>query len=112
MLRSCCSCPIDNAERVVARDVFRKPDATRTKNAAFGVEHDAWPKVNRLRLVNLCLNEAARALAVIHRIFLQFAFARLIADRTVKRMIDEQRFQHTFAHLLYAGCVRVNFHSR
>ena len=61
---------IDDAERVVAHDVLREPDAARTEDAAFIIEHDTRTKVNHLGLVNLGLHEAARALAVIHRVFL------------------------------------------
>ncbi len=82
---------------------LRETDAARAKNAAFVVEHDARAEVNGLRLVNFRFDEAARALAVIHGIFLQLAFAGLVANRAVERMIDEQKFQHAFAHLFHAG---------
>ena len=103
---------IDDAERVVARDVAREADAARAENAAFRVEHDARPEINGFRLVNFRLDEAARALAVIHRVFLQLAFAGLVANRAVERMIDEQRFEHAFAHLFHGRRLRVNFHAR
>ena len=57
---------IDDAERVVARDVAREADAARAENAAFRVEHDARAEVNGFRLVNFRLDEAARALTVIN----------------------------------------------
>ena len=91
---------------------LREPDAARAKNAALVVEHDARAEINALGLVNFRLDEAARALAVIHGVFLELAFARLVADRAIERMIDEQRFQHAFAHLLHAGRARVNLHAR
>ena len=94
------------------RDVARETDAARAENAAFRVEHDARSEVNGLRLVNFRLDEAARALAVVHGIFLQLAFAGLVANRAVERMVDEQRFEHAFAHLLHGGRLRVNFHAR
>ena len=103
---------IDDTERVVARDVARETNAARAENAAFRVEHDARSEVNRLGLVHLGLDEAALALAVIHRVFLQLAFAGLVADRTVERMIDEQRFEDAFAHLFHRRSLRINFHSR
>ena len=102
---------IDDAERVIADDVLRETDAARAKDATLVVEHDARTEVDGLGLVNFWFDEAARALAVIHGIFLQLALAGLIADRTVERMIDEQKFQNAFAHLFHAGRRSVNFHA-
>ena len=92
-------------------DVARETDAARAKDAALVVEHDARAEVNGLGLVNFRLDEAARALAVIHGVFLQLAFARLVANRAIERMVDEQKFQNAFAHLFHAGRARVNFHA-
>ena len=92
-------------------DVLRETDAARAKNAALVIEHNARAEVNMLGLVDFFLGEAAVRLAVIHRIFLQLAFARLVANRAIERMIDEQKFQHAFAHLLHAGRGGVNFHA-
>ena len=39
---------IDDAQRVVARDVLRETDAARAKNAALVVEHDARPEIDGL----------------------------------------------------------------
>ena len=103
---------VDEAERVVAGDVAREPDAARAQDATFRIEHDARPEVNGLRLVNLRLDEAARALAIVHGVFLQFTFAGLVADRAIERMIDEQKLKHALAHLFHSGRRRVNFHSR
>jgi len=61
--------------------------------------------------VNLGFDEAARTLAIIRRVLLQLAFAGLVADRTVERMIDEQEFEHAFAHGLHRWRVCVNFHA-
>src|SRR5882672_4212677 len=79
---------IDNAERIIAHEVFRKPDAARAENATLIVQHNARAEIYALGLVHLRLDEAALGLTVIHRILLQFTFTRLIANRTVERMID------------------------
>jgi len=54
---------------------FVKPDAARAEDAALVIEQDARAEVNALGLVDLRLDEAAGRLAVIHRVFLQLAFA-------------------------------------
>ena len=38
-----------------------------------------------------------------HRLILQIAFAALIANRTIERVIDEQEFHHAFAGFLHHG---------
>ena len=49
----------------------------------------------------LVVLEAAGVEAVGHGLVLQIAFAALVADRAVERMIDEQEFEHAFARLLH-----------
>ena len=56
-------------------------------------------------------DEAAGGLAVVHGVFLKFAFAGLVADRAVEGMVDEQGFEHGFAHLLGGRRARVNLHA-
>ena len=58
------------------------------------------------------LGKLAFGLAVFHAILLQFAFAGLIANGTVERVIYEQAFQHSFAHLFCLWAAGVNFHAR
>ena len=48
----------------------------------------------------LVLVEAVeRGAAIAHRLVLQIAFAALVADRAIQRMIDQQEFHHPFARL-------------
>ena len=47
----------------------------------------------------LVLGEARRVGAVAHRLILQVAFAALVADRTVERMVDEEELHHPLARL-------------
>ena len=62
--------------------------------------------------MHLGLDKAAVRLAVIDGIFLQLAFARLIANGAIERMIDEQKLQHAFPHFLHPRCIGVNLHIR
>src|SRR5262249_47539265 len=49
----------------------------------------------------LVLGEAAGVDAIAHRLVLQVAFAALVADRAVERMVDQQELHHPFARLLH-----------
>jgi hypothetical protein len=49
----------------------------------------------------LVLVIAAGVDAVGHRLVLQVAFAALVADRAVERMVDQQEFHHAFAGLAH-----------
>ena len=48
----------------------------------------------------LVLVVAAGVDAVGHGLVLQVAFAALVADRAIERMVDQQEFHHAFARLL------------
>src|SRR5262249_48147002 len=99
---------IDDSKRVISDNILREPDATRAKDATFIIQNDSRPKLDPFWFVALGFDEAALGFSIIHGIFLQLAFARLVANRTIQRMIDEQKLKHALAHLLYAGAVRVN----
>ena len=58
----------------------------------------------------LVLGEARRVGAIRHRLILQIAFAALVADRAVERMVDEQEFHRALARL--ARHRRVGQHDR
>ena len=90
---------VHDAQRIVAGDVGGEPDAAGAQHAPLGVERDARAKVDGLRLVHLHLGELALRLSVLDRVFLKFAFAGLVADRAVKRVVDQQRLKHRLAHL-------------
>ena len=58
----------------------------------------------------LVLGEARGVGAIGHRLILQIAFAALIADRAVERMVDQQELHHALARL--ARHRRVGQHDR
>ena len=58
------------------------------------------PMSTRFGFFTFLLNEAAVGVAVLDRILLQLAFARLVANRAIERMIDEQKFHHALAAFL------------
>src|ERR1700682_1318378 len=110
---------IYKTQDVVMHDLLAKPDATRAENTTLVVECYARTELDVLRFLYLVFEEARFGVAVLDAEFLQATFARLIADRTIERMIDEQKFHdalaafvgqlgvgpdpHAFAHILRAG---------
>src|SRR5581483_5216347 len=88
---------INEAEHVVVRDLLAKPNATRAENAAFIVERHAWTELDVLRLLHFVFEKSRTLVAVFDLEFLQATFAGLVADRTIERMIDEQKFHHAAA---------------
>src|ERR1051326_9203350 len=61
--------------------------------------------------MDLWLNESAFGFSVIDRVLLQLAFTGLVADWAIQWMVDQQKLEHSFAHLLYGRSVCVDFHA-
>ena len=81
------------AEFLHARDVLPEAHAARAVDAARHVGGDEWTDVLVLDHA-LALVVARNVAAIAHGQILQLAFAALIADRAVERMIDQQEFHH------------------
>ena len=80
----------------VARDFLSEAHAALAQDAALAIEQDLRGELQRLAVGALCVNEARALAAFAHRLVLQGAFAALIADRAVQRVVDEQEFHHAF----------------
>ena len=94
-----------------AGDLACKANAARTLNTARHNRFDEWPNVFVLDgalAVELIL-QSATIRAEIHRLILQVAFAALIANWTIKRMIDEKKFHDAFAR--FFADRRICFHA-
>src|SRR5256714_6737900 len=91
---------IDESEDVVIGNFVAKSNASRTKNAAFVIERNARSELHRLRFFNFVFEKTRTGRPVLDTEFLQLALARLVADRTIERMIDQQKFHHAFAAFL------------
>src|SRR2546423_9534275 len=102
---------IDEAEHVVLRDLLAKPNAARTKNATFVIERHPRTKLDVLRFLHLVFEEARIGPPVFDAEFLEPAFARLIADRAIERMIDEEKLHDALAAFLRERRIRPNAHS-
>ncbi len=99
----------DGPEIRHARDLGREADAAGAVNAAGHDRLDQWPHILLFDRA-LVLGIAAGSLAEIERLVLQIAFAALIADRAIERMVDEQEFHHPFARLLDERGVGLDHH--
>src|SRR5215210_8346887 len=92
--------PVNKAEDIILRDFFAEANATGTKDATFIIKSDARSELDRFRLLDFVLQKTRGGIAEFDTEFLQTTFSRLIANRTIQRMIDQEKFHHaalTFA---------------
>ncbi len=92
---------LDEAEAVVVGDVFHEADAAGAEDAAFVVEDDVFANVHGFGFFVFLLDEAGAAGAVVEGVFLEFAFASLIADGAVEGVVDEEEFHDAVAAFLH-----------
>ena len=94
-----------------ARDLGREAHAAGAGNAARHMGFDQRAKVQVFgRALGFAV--AAEIDAVSHGLILQIAFAALIADRAIQRVVDQQEFHHAFAGLADHRAVGANFAGR
>ena len=102
---------IDEAEHVVVCDFLAKTDAPRAEDAAFIIERDPRPEHNVFWFFDFVLEKTRLGIPVIDAEFLQAAFARLVADWTIERMIDKEKFHHTALTFLHQRRIGANGHA-
>ena len=102
---------VQEAQHIVVRDLLHEADAARAHDATLVIEHDPLADVHALRFFHLLLAEAGLALAELDREFLQTALARLVADRAVERVVDEQKFHHALPAFLHEWRRGANTHA-
>src|SRR5204863_2632250 len=94
-----------DVENRMLRDVVHEPDAACTQNASVGDVNDVAAKVlDGIEALRFPI--ASLGPAFLKGVVLQLAFAGLIADRAIERMIDEQHLEHALPRL--ERFVRVN----
>ena len=101
---------LGETEDRVAGDFIHEADAAAAHDAAFVVEADARADIDIFRLFHLHVDEARDAAAVADRVFLEAAFARLVADRAVERVVDEEKFHHALAAFFHQLAGGANAH--
>src|SRR5205085_11221770 len=78
-----------DVERWRGGDIVHKADTARAENAAVrNVDHVAAEILGRIEALGLAVARIGATLLV--RIVLQLALARLVANRTIERMVDEE----------------------
>ena len=75
-------------------DLARKTHAAGAEDAALLIQNDVRPDGSGFLPLGLVFVEARIVKPVLHVVVLELAFARLIADRAIQRMIGQQKFQH------------------
>src|SRR5512138_195302 len=90
---------LEDAELPRPRDLAQEPDAARTKDAAFPVEEEAAADRDFLGPALARLDHAAGGAPVQVIIILKAALPRLVADRTVERMLGQEELEDVPAGL-------------
>eukprot|EP00732_Lithocolla_globosa_P002679 Lithocolla_globosa_v1_NODE_1848_length_2298_cov_11.398128.p2 type:complete len:235 gc:universal NODE_1848_length_2298_cov_11.398128:1441-2145(+) len=105
-------------ESIEARNLIRKANTTGAMDATSHGGLDQRSKVlvlNRPLCVCVCkllgLPHAGAVGAIDHRLVLQIALSRLIADGAVKRVVGEEEFHHSLTSFLNTRSVGVDFHT-
>ncbi|OQA45667.1 MAG: hypothetical protein BWY52_01199 [Chloroflexi bacterium ADurb.Bin325] len=86
-------------------------DAAPAQDAALLIQHDQVADGVVLLLAALRLHELADARPVIVGLILQRAFAALVADRAVERVVEEQEAEDGLAHRAHLLGVRLDDHA-
>ncbi len=88
---------LGEAKDRIGSDLVHEADAARAHDAALVVQADARADIDVFRLFHLHVDEARDAAAEANRLFLKTALARLIADRAVQGVVDQEKLHHAFA---------------
>ena len=81
-----------------------------TEDAALPIQMHLRADRDGLGEMAFRFHEAALAGAESHRLILKRALPALVADRTIQRMIHQQKFQHAFLSFLSGWAFRLHHH--
>ena len=90
----------EESQDVIVGDFLHKPNTARAEDTPFVIEDDARTDIDPFRLLDLLFDKARFPVAKFNRELLKSAFARLVANRTIERVIDEEKFHHPLTALL------------
>src|SRR5215813_10782975 len=102
---------MDHRQLVGMGDFLEKTDAAGAFDAALAVEDNVGTEDFTFTLVLLARIEAAVLQIMLHVVILQPALPRLIADRTIEGVVDEQKLHHRFAHGQHLGTLGQHGHA-
>ena len=92
--------PMDEVDQRIAGDVLGETRAAIAQDAALTIEQHEIADRDRLLLVALLLDHAALTGTERHGLVLEGAFAALVADRAVERMVQQQELEDAVLSLL------------
>jgi hypothetical protein len=102
----------EDLDLIRLRHVFREPDAPRAQNAAFLIEFHQRPQRKSLKPSGLL---AERKTAVVsgvrHVVILKPALARLVTNRTVNGVMQQQEFHSVANRSVNPLGIRADFHA-
>src|SRR3954453_17708143 len=93
------------------RNFLAETNAARAENAALVIKRHARAELHRFRLFNFVLQETRLRTAIVDAELLQTAFAGLIANRAVKRMVNQEKFHDAALTFLHQRRVGANGHA-
>ena len=88
---------LGEAEDGVVGDFVHEADAAGAHDASLVVEADVFSDIDVFGLLDFCFLEAGFAASVFDGKFLERAFAGLVADGAVERVVDEEEFHDALA---------------
>ena len=105
---------LDQRYERITGNLLGEPGAARAQHAAFPIKQHVGRDIDRLRIGALLVGEPALRVAVGHRLVLQRALTALVADRAVKRMVDQQELHVPALRLVRdrGGELRLDLHTR
>src|SRR5947208_446115 len=92
-------------------DFLAETNAAGAENAAFVIKRHPRTDLHIFRFLNFVLEKARFRIAVINAELLQTTFARLIANRAIERMIDEEKFHHAALTLFHQRRISADGHA-
>ena len=95
--------PLEKLKHRIAGDLVGKSRAAGARDAALTVEEDLCADVHRLVEEALLAIEPRLRASDRHRLILEGAFAALVADRAVERVVEEEEFKHALLRLAGDG---------
>ncbi|MBM2836943.1 MAG: hypothetical protein HW409_1132 [candidate division NC10 bacterium] len=102
---------VENPELACLGDLVGEAHAAGAKDAAFLVQHHVGADGHGLLLLDLLLSKPGIVEPEVHVEVLEVAFARLVADRAVERVVRQEKFQHGAPAVFSLGTLGVHHHS-
>ena len=94
--RRCAAASSLKVQEHVARNFLTEAHAALAQDAALTVQQNLRGELQGLAIRALCIDKARALAAFAHCLVLQGAFAALVTNWAIQRVVDEQEFHHAF----------------